>query len=386
LDTKLNESVFTRKIDNVTLTISDEKILNIENEIRFSFIKSGVRSKKIDSTHNSNIGSFDIETFIDSDGKSKVYALGYSTTIDNNIPKTFYLKDDANTSSELVLLCINAMLQSKYNKFIFYTHNLGGYDVVFILKVLLEYNRKNNDYYKITSTFRDDNILKPEIKAQVSKAVKNTISFVDSLNLLPDSLDSLCKSFNTKVTKGIFPYEFVNSNTLNYIGNTPQRKFFKRGNKPINPCEYFNLIKDNWNLKKEAIYYLERDLISLLSVMSEFNRYIFIPNRDSVEFVATGFTDIVEKIIPFFNKYQIEGLKALDFADFRKVSEIMKVKGHLTDSGLEQIRIIKAGIYLTLPSPHSLEEQEAQLVSTDSYAPTVNITLPSVVKIAFIAL
>ena len=78
--------------------------------------------------------------------------------------------------------------------------------------------------------------------------------------------------------------------------------------------------------------------------MSEFNRYIFIPNRDSVEFVATGFTDIVEKIIPFFNKYQIEGLKALDFADFRKVSEIMKVKGHLTDSGLEQIRIIKAGM------------------------------------------
>jgi len=37
-------------------------------------------------------------------------------------------------------------------------------------------------------------------------------------------------------------------------------------------------------------------------------------------------------------------MKAKDFADFCKAAEIMKVKGHLTESGLEQICIIKAGM------------------------------------------
>jgi hypothetical protein len=63
-----------------------------------------------------------------------------------------------------------------------------------------------------------------------------------------------------------------------------------------------------------------------------------------VEFVATGLSDIVEKIIPFFNKYQIEGLKVLDFADFCKVAQIMKNKDHLNQAGLEKICVIIAGM------------------------------------------
>jgi hypothetical protein len=57
-----------------------------------------------------------------------------------------------------------------------------------------------------------------------------------------------------------------------------------------------------------------------------------------------GLSDIVEKIIPFFNKYQLEGAKALDFADFCKVAELMKNKDHLNQVGLEQIRKIKVGM------------------------------------------
>jgi len=34
----------------------------------------------------------------------------------------------------------------------------------------------------------------------------------------------------------------------------------------------------------------------------------------------------------------------LDFADFKKTVEIMKTKGHLTESGLEEIGMIKAGM------------------------------------------
>ena len=55
-------------------------------------------------------------------------------------------------------------------------------------------------------------------------------------------------------------------------------------------------------------------------------------------------SDINDKIIPFFNKYPILGVKALDFADFSKVADLMKDKNHLNQKGLDKIRKIKAGM------------------------------------------
>jgi hypothetical protein len=54
--------------------------------------------------------------------------------------------------------------------------------------------------------------------------------------------------------------------------------------------------------------------------------------------------DLDNKVIPFFDKYPIVGLKSLDFKDFCRVVELMKQKKHLTQSGLEQIRKIKEGM------------------------------------------
>ena len=63
---------------------------------------------------------------------------------------------------------------------------------------------------------------------------------------------------------------------------------------------------------------------------------------DIVEFIVTKLYDISQKIIPFFKKHPILGVKALDFADWCKVAEMIKEKKHLTKEGLEQIRKIKA--------------------------------------------
>jgi len=62
------------------------------------------------------------------------------------------------------------------------------------------------------------------------------------------------------------------------------------------------------------------------------------------EFIVTKFNDLTEKVIPLFEKYPIVGVKALDFSDFCKVAELMKNKAHLTIEGLEDIRLIKAGM------------------------------------------
>ena len=49
-----------------------------------------------------------------------------------------------------------------------------------------------------------------------------------------------------------------------------------------------------------------------------------------VNFIVTKFQDITQKIIPFFKKHSIIGVKELYFADFCKVAELMKDKMHLT--------------------------------------------------------
>jgi hypothetical protein len=71
---------------------------------------------------------------------------------------------------------------------------------------------------------------------------------------------------------------------------------------------------------------------------------VYKQTEDVVVFLVTRFSDINEKIIPFFSKYQIQGVKGLDFANFCKVAELIKTKAHLTASGLEQIQEIKAGM------------------------------------------
>jgi LAGLIDADG endonuclease len=65
-----------------------------------------------------------------------------------------------------------------------------------------------------------------------------------------------------------------------------------------------------------------------------------------VNFQVTKFSDIVNIIIPFFDKYPIQGQKALDFEDFKKVVEIMKINDHLTVKGFEKILKIKEGMNL----------------------------------------
>jgi hypothetical protein len=49
-------------------------------------------------------------------------------------------------------------------------------------------------------------------------------------------------------------------------------------------------------------------------------------------------------IIPFFEKYPIQGEKSLDFSDFKKVGEMLKNKEHLTSEGFNKILKIKAGM------------------------------------------
>lgn len=62
---------------------------------------------------------------------------------------------------------------------------------------------------------------------------------------------------------------------------------------------------------------------------------------DIVDFQVVKISDITEKIIPFFAKHRIIGIKEKNLEDFIKVVEMVNKKEHLTNEGLKKIKEIK---------------------------------------------
>jgi hypothetical protein len=181
-------------------------------------------------------------------------------------------------SDILILNCINSILIKKYNKFTFYTHNFGRFDCIFIIKTLTKVNTiLGFDYYLLKTIFRDNVVIKLQIKIDsnyvnqsiienlihpqnlyenltntettenITKPLKKTTSYikitiVDSLNLLNKNLEELGIDFKTITRKGKFPHRFVNSKTINYLGDYPPIIYFDN----LNIADY-NLLKTNYD-------------------------------------------------------------------------------------------------------------------------------------------
>jgi hypothetical protein len=202
---------------------------------------------------NNKIGTFDLETFLDEDGISKVYALGFFTTKDKD-PVLFFIDNNLN-SDFLIEQCIDNMLVDKYNNFIFYAHNFSKYDVIFLYNILLKANeRKGYEHYKLKTTMRDSDIIRLDLSIKV-KSIENDkkdktikISFRDSMDLLNYSLEYLTRQLNINLKKGIFPHNFVNRRTINYIGNKPDISFYIKSKKVFtdeNKNDYYSIPLDN---------------------------------------------------------------------------------------------------------------------------------------------
>ena len=66
--------------------------------------------------------------------------------------------------------------------------------------------------------------------------------------------------------------------------------------------------------------------------------------ESSVGLQITKISDIVNILIPFFEKYPIAGFKSLDFSDFKKLAIMIKNKEHLTEEGFKKILKIKSSM------------------------------------------
>jgi hypothetical protein len=127
-DFPVNEdlSSFSRRIGNTTLYLKNNKVIKFENTIKLPVIRhTDLSNNKL--IRNPLIGSFDIETYFDSDlNKSFTYAVGFKAGKEKAV---LYYNKEKQSSNELILECINNML--KYDNYTFYCVRNAGW----ILKV-----------------------------------------------------------------------------------------------------------------------------------------------------------------------------------------------------------------------------------------------------------
>lgn len=88
----------------------------------------------------------------------------------------------------------------------------------------------------------------------------------------------------------------------------------------------------------------ERDKELLNLIILYFNCGTVKSDRICKVFTVTNFEDVLNKIIPFFQKYPLHGVKRFEFFDFVKAADLIKDKAHLTSEGLDKILAIKSGM------------------------------------------
>ena len=84
------------------------------------------------------------------------------------------------------------------------------------------------------------------------------------------------------------------------------------------------------------------DELLMRNIMEYFGCGKIYKSKESFRYRVTKLLDIETKIIPFFKKYPILGVKSKDFADFCKVVALVKDGKHLTREGMNEIHKIKA--------------------------------------------
>lgn len=144
--------------------------------------------KKI-NIYNKNIIVSDFETII-INKKHYVYAIGIKHNINNQINDWYmFIKDSINTddfikkSDELLYDFINYLNKiSQKKKCYVYFHNLKGFDGIFIIKILSKYyaNEKKNILIKNNCIY---------------KIVYKNITFLDTFNIISESLNNIAKIF-----------------------------------------------------------------------------------------------------------------------------------------------------------------------------------------------
>ena len=72
--------------------------------------------------------------------------------------------------------------------------------------------------------------------------------------------------------------------------------------------------------------------------------YKYSGGKSAVSLSIVDFSDITNKIVPFFNLNPVIGVKLYDYLDWCKIQSLMIKRAHLTVQGITSISEIKSGM------------------------------------------
>lgn len=216
---------FVRELNNTKYYYDNNNIL-FNLEIQYNQPKFPIY--KLDTRLNDKIGTIDFETYGNNlgTGYHSVYAAGLAI---KDKTELYYVGLNETSEQFINRFFSDILINNNLNGYTIYVHNLGRFDSIFIIKSLV-----NNSKFSIVPIWKDNSILSLTLKYNQIEII-----LLDSLQLIPGSLDNILNSFNCKIKKGKFPYRAVNSKTLFYIGNKPAKTLYDN----ISDQEYLKYLK-----------------------------------------------------------------------------------------------------------------------------------------------
>jgi DNA polymerase type B, organellar and viral len=250
MDKWMDKDMFRRILGRKEFIFKNNELYLYKTEKSAKFISNLHPEEEI----TNKIITLDIETYLE-DGVHIPYCISRYDG-ENNFT---YDLSNFDSSVNMIKTCISEIMIKKYNNYKIYIHNMAGFDAIFLLKILA-------DLGQVKPIIHNDKIISIQFRIG-----NYTVQFKDSQQMLLFSLRNLAKAFGVDTQKSYFPYDFINENNLDYIGITPDFKYFNG----LSHDEYDGITSYNWNLKEESIKYCNIDCISLYQIITKFNNMIF---------------------------------------------------------------------------------------------------------------
>ena len=224
----------------------------------------------------------------------------------------------------------NWALSRQHSNSVFIGHYAGGYDTVFVLKHMVE-NGINPEV-----SFSGQKIL----YLKVARGLE--ISFIDSYKFIPLKLAKLPKAFDLKDTdvymkKGYFPFLFLDTDTMNYVGPIPPVETYNPDHFMSDDREaFFNWYNMQAEVRfdmKEILYdYCKTDVEILRLSFNKFCNMLEELVAERAEGVETGF-----KVLSYLT------LPAVCFAVFKHL--FLREKWCITHDGDEKVVEKRKGVF-----------------------------------------
>lgn len=203
---------FIRIIGGTSYHIRNSKVFFIFERL---YPKEYVTQLRPNRTFKLNPMTLDIETYVDSNNKMSIYCV---SIYDGEKALSFYISDYKDIKALLTDL-FSTMFTRKYTGKTVYIHNSSEFDLIFLLKHLVNYPS-----LQVNPVIKDGKFI--NVNINYGPKHRYSLDLRDSVLLLNSSLSKLGNAFKVEALKDIFPHKFVNPDNLDYIGDVPRYEFF----------------------------------------------------------------------------------------------------------------------------------------------------------------